>query len=125
MGWERGIYYTRSRRENGRVVREYVGSGRIGELAAELDAIERDRREWEALEDRRVRAEQDELVATLTDLNDRCDLLTRAALIAAGYRQHKRGEWRKQRVRKETTDAGAEPSRGSSQTSKAANPDRG
>ena len=78
MGWERGKYYTRSRKVNGRVVREYVGVGRIGELAAELDAIERDKREEEALDHRRIRAEQDDLAAMLSDLIKRCDLLTRA-----------------------------------------------
>jgi hypothetical protein len=108
MGWERDRYYTRSKKVNGRVVREYVGTGTIGELAAQLDEIERDRREDQAAELRTVRAEQNKLAATLTDLNARCDLLTRAALIVAGYRQHKRGEWRKQRVRKEATGAGTD-----------------
>jgi len=45
MGWEKGRYYTRSRKVNGRVVREYVGGGEVGALAAEFDAIERKRRE--------------------------------------------------------------------------------
>ena len=30
-------------------------------------------------------------------LSDLADLMTRAALVVAGYRQHKRGEWRKRR----------------------------
>jgi hypothetical protein len=29
MGWDRGRYYTRSRKVNGRVVREYVGTGPV------------------------------------------------------------------------------------------------
>jgi hypothetical protein len=125
MGWERGLYYTRSKKVKGRVVREYVGAGQIGVLAAELDSIERDRREWEAEEWQAVRADLDEIAATLADLNERCDFLTRAALIVAGYRLHKRGEWRKQRVRKETTDAGAEPIRGNSETGRpAADPEQ-
>jgi hypothetical protein len=125
MGWERGRYYTRSKKVNGRVVREYIGSGRVAQLAAELDAIERDRREGEALERRCIRAEHDEFAAMLADLNERCDLLTRAALFAAGYHQHKRGEWRKRRVHKEATAAGTERGRGSREAGGAADSDRG
>jgi hypothetical protein len=47
MGWERGRYYTRSRREGGRVVREYVGAGPAAALISQFDAIERVRREGE------------------------------------------------------------------------------
>src|SRR5438552_3290676 len=41
MAWERrgkAKYYTRSRRVRGRMVRDYLGIGRLGEMAAELDA---------------------------------------------------------------------------------------
>ncbi|MBM3983698.1 MAG: hypothetical protein FJ304_26195 [Planctomycetes bacterium] len=98
MGWDKGgRYYTRSRRENGRVVREYVGGGAPGALVARLDADERARREAER---DAVRAESEAAAAldtALAELDELADLLTRAALAAAGYTQHRRGEWRKRR----------------------------
>jgi hypothetical protein len=49
MAWERGYYYC-VRKVNGRVVREYVGTGEVAELVAQMDALERERRQLEALE---------------------------------------------------------------------------
>ena len=98
MAWERqGRYYYRTRKVGGRVVREYVGTGRVAELVAEMDAIEREEREAERAARRAERAELEALDAPLNQLNDLADLLARAALVAAGFRQHKRGEWRKKR----------------------------
>lgn len=98
MGWERGLYYTRSRKVNGRVVREYVGSGVLGSMAARLDALEREEREGEARDGRALWARLVEQDAALNDFDERCDLLVRAALLAAGFRRHHRGEWRKHRA---------------------------
>lgn len=104
MGWERGRYYTRSRREGGRVVREYVGSGPDAALIARFDEMERDHRESERITARMEREELDALDAPLLALDDLADLLARAALLAAGYRQHHRGEWRKRRAQPDQTD---------------------
>jgi len=98
MAWVKGRYYTRSRKVGGRVVREYVGAGRVGELAAQLDALERERRETERAVRRAERAELEALDVPLNELNDLADLLVRAALVAAGFHQHNRGEWRKRRA---------------------------
>ena len=99
--WERrergGLYYTRSRKEGGRVVREYVGCGILGELAAQLDAEERQRREEQAARWRDEQAELDALEAPVAELSEALDLLVRAALLASGYHQHNRGEWRLRR----------------------------
>jgi hypothetical protein len=97
MGWDKGRYYTRSKKVNGRVVREYVGSGRVAELAAQLDVIEREQRAADRAALRAERAELADLDAALGRVCQEAELLARAALVAAGFRQHKRGEWRKKR----------------------------
>ena len=52
MGWETrqrgGRYYIRSKKVKGRVVREYIGGGDLGELASAMEAL--DRWECEAIE---------------------------------------------------------------------------
>jgi hypothetical protein len=105
MGWDRRGYYYHVRKVNGRVVREYVGAGRVAQLAAQLDDINRQERDMERERRRKERAELDALDASLNDLNNLADLLARAALLAAGNHQHKRGEWRKRRDHRQTTDA--------------------
>ena len=98
MGWDKGgRYYTRSRRVNGRVVREYVGGGTTGVLVAQLDALRRQKRDDERAAGRAERDAVAALDAPLAELNELADLVARTALAAAGYAQHKRGEWRKKR----------------------------
>src|SRR5262245_18172062 len=106
MGWERGRYYTRSRKVQGRVVREYVRTGRVAERAARMDALEREQRR---LADLALRGEKDELSSLDTDMNElsqTAELVARAALLAAGFHQHKRGEWRKRREQDRTAGPG-------------------
>jgi len=92
-------YFTRSQKLNGRVVREYVGSGPLAELAAETDALRRLRREKAAQVWRQERESLEALDRSVEELHDTVEILARATLVAAGYRFHK-GEWRKKRGRK-------------------------
>ena len=100
MGWEtrndRGHYYTRSRRIDGRVVREYVGCGEKGELAAMADAHRRAAREADRAAIRTERERVRAIDAALMDLHRTVDQLTRGALLAAGFERHKR-QWRHRR----------------------------
>jgi len=60
MGWDRGYYY-RSLRTGRGPRRQYVGKGPVADLAAEMDAIVRDRRETEAAVRRAERREVEAL----------------------------------------------------------------
>src|SRR5262245_40963303 len=97
MPWEAGPrgrpYYTRTRREAGRVVREYFGVGERARRAAEED--EARRRQAEA--DREAARALAEDIQTLNEL---AELFAHAALLVAGYHRPNRGPWRKRRVRK-------------------------
>lgn len=101
MSWEtrngKGRYYTRCVRVGRRFVREYIGAGDYGECVAADDACARAERADQAAA---ARAEIEQLV----DLGELVAASARAAkivasqaLIAAGYRRHQRGEWRKTR----------------------------
>jgi hypothetical protein len=106
MSWEKrrnGLYFYTARRVGGRVVKRYLGAGPVAAAAAKLDEINHNQRadDRAAFDDERRDAAA--IDATLDDLNDLADLVARAALVAAGYRQHNRGEWRKTRARSEET----------------------
>jgi hypothetical protein len=97
MSWETrrngNRYYYRSRRQDGRVVREYVGGGEKGRRAAEADAAARDSREQAA----KLLAEKnrpvDGLAAHLDVFGKIVDQLVTCQLLCAGWRRHHRG-WR-------------------------------
>jgi hypothetical protein len=99
--WERrqrgGLYYTRSRKVGSRVVREYVGGGLLGQLAAQMDAEERRRREEENAAWKQEQERMETLVSPAEELCEGVETLARATLLAAGYHRHNRGEWRKRR----------------------------
>jgi hypothetical protein len=79
---------------NGKVVREYVGGGLLGQLAARMDAEERRRREEEAAAWKEEQERMEALTAPVEELCEGAELLARATLLASGYHRHNRGEWR-------------------------------
>ena len=98
MSWLRGSYYVRSVKRHGRVIHEYVGGGKRGRTAAARDAKQRARRQAEAARWRATRQELDDLDGQVAHCCELIELLARAALVAAGYHQHDRGEWRRRRA---------------------------
>lgn len=102
MSWETrnggGRYYTRSRRRKGRVVREYLGAGEVATLMAQIDAVDRAKRDAELEARRKRRARTEALDANVAAFCNLAELFGRAALVVAGFRRHHRGEWRKSRA---------------------------
>src|SRR5918995_1113859 len=100
MAWEHrergGSYYTRSRREDGWIVCEYVGVGVLGEIAVLEDEYERRRQEEEAAYWKEKLERLEKLAVPVLELSEAAEILVRAHLIACGYHRHK-GEWRRAR----------------------------
>jgi hypothetical protein len=88
-------YYYRGRRcqRSGSCRLEYVGTGARAELAAALDRHRREMREKVRME----RTAWRDAGAELKRLIAASDLLLRACLLGAGFRQHDRGAWRRRR----------------------------
>ena len=101
MPWEyrgpHGPYYTKSRRVGGRVVREYIGTGPMAEIEALEAAAEREARRLQRQREREELERDRRLDETFSTYSAGVDELLRSALEAAGYHQHKRGEWRRAR----------------------------
>lgn len=102
MAWENGYYY-RKKWQNGTCVSEYVGSGIIASLAADLDKIERDRQELARLEWQAHIEEQNVIDRQIEEVGRQAREITRAVLLATGHYQHK-GTWRKRRMSELTTE---------------------
>ena len=104
MAWENrdrgGRYYYRTRwvAELGRPVKEYVGSSASlgGQLAAEGNRIDRERREVAAFREKKERERLEALIGPVLELSEAAEVLARAHLLANGYHRHKR-EWRRLR----------------------------
>jgi hypothetical protein len=101
MAWEkreRGTsnYYTRSKRVNGKVVREYIGGGELARIASEIDTERRALRKVERQQEREELERLEALDALVCELCEVTEILTRAHLLALGYHEHK-GEWRRER----------------------------
>ena len=92
-------YYVRRRKVRGTFVRQPYGRGPEAQLAAALAAQRQREREAEWARRRRERGRWDAKTETVQRLIEVSDLLVRAALVAAGFRQHQRGEWRRQHGR--------------------------
>ncbi len=100
MSWEtRGSkqYYYRRRKVNGRVIGEYLGTGYAAELMHLLTEYERQERQerrqaWQATVD-----SEEQLDAMIDEVTAVVNTYTGAVLLVNGYRQHKRGKWRKKR----------------------------
>ena len=100
MAWsQRGSrsYFYLHQRVNGRPVRRYVGAA--ASAAATLAAADADQRRLAreaAVRERHAERERlREAEAPLLRLCQMTDALTRAALFAAGFKQHDRGVWRR------------------------------
>jgi hypothetical protein len=78
------------------VVREYIGGGMLGELAAHQDKVERRQREEEIAYWREEQEHFEQNMAFVGELEAAAEVLTRAHLLASGCHQHK-GQWRRQR----------------------------
>lgn len=89
-------YYYRKTRQNGRVSSEYVGSGELAHLYADLDRSTREARAAEAAHRRELARADRAVERDAWGLLAECQQLAGLAMLAAGYHRHK-GTWRKRR----------------------------
>jgi hypothetical protein len=87
------LYYYRHVRDGDRVRKVYVGSGELALLAYEHDLIKRATEEHKRNEERE---KLEALVSSVEEFSDLAEIITRACLVAGGYRRYQ-GHWRLKR----------------------------
>jgi hypothetical protein len=108
MAWEqrrnsRTKYYYRSRRlADGTVHKTYIGTGPAAEVAANADQAQRDEEARQAAQHRDMLADVHSAVTQIDRFIYICNIITDAALLAAGYHNH-RSEWRRKRHGRHTS----------------------
>jgi hypothetical protein len=98
--WEkRGdrTYFYRTIRSEGRVRKLYYGTGPVGQLAAEVDALGRTERKAEKETLRAARVRLDAAMFMTQQLSRVCELLAAASLLTAGFHRPARHAWRRWR----------------------------
>jgi hypothetical protein len=102
MGWKTRAghaYFYRIRRENGRVVSEYIGRGELAASYAECLTEARDSQaRLRAAERADLHYFRDEIAELgFDDYSLKCQSLVDAAMLASGHHRHDRGQWRRRR----------------------------
>lgn len=124
MPWQRGRYYVRARKQGGRVVFEYIGSGPGAEAIAALDIQKRLEKKAVAEALRKKREKAEKLNAKVIAFFNVVAAFSVEILSAAGYHRIKRGPWRKKRGEKpmsaETTKLEKPPSTSTASQAKTA-----
>jgi hypothetical protein len=102
MAWEtrgNGRYYYRKVRAGRRVVSEYVGSGEVAQLIAQLEEVRQEQGIWEQMKQKAEREalEADQAVDRELDrIGGLVRSLQAAVLLVNDYHTHK-GQWRRRR----------------------------
>ena len=101
MTWENrdgfGRYYTRSRRINGHVTREYVGIGDKGEAAAAEDQQQRLARQEAKNHHAHIILQSSRHQRALDGIEHLGNLYLESILSDASYHLHRNAEWRNRR----------------------------
>lgn len=100
MGWEyRGSnrYFYKARRVGRRVVKEYVGGGRVAELSAQLHGYEKQIARLAATEYLLDRIGREADAAFAVEFDALCGRAIGRWLTALGFHRHHRGAWRRRR----------------------------
>jgi hypothetical protein len=92
-----GKYYYRSVRVNGQPRRIYIGPGHKGQQAAEADQRAREQRARDRAAAKTLQTEYASVDADLEEVGELAHALSHAAMYAAGYQLHCRGEWRRRK----------------------------
>src|SRR5262245_54260723 len=91
------VYLYRNVRQGGRIRRLYLDAGELAEYGDALIRLQRAERQAQADKVRRQRQAWANDDALIDRLDEVVQVLVRSALLAGGYHQHARGQWRRRR----------------------------